>query len=251
MWKQVEATTTQTGSDVWSPTAGKKIAVTSYEIGTGGTTAALVTLWFGLTADTTFTQGTDQVLFRGVLTPTSSGTPGVVSNFSSPVYCTTADMELHLTTSAGITIYVTVFWLRVLMTLRMRRGGAAPPVPGGADPVYTFPTTPFTFPTFPDDGGVAAAVGVINVLDYGAVGTGIADDTNAIQAAVEAAFDPSTQACMKKTVYFPNAASRRLPPDGSVGNTRGILQRRNALQAGALGTRWKGGMRLQGRPRPV
>ena len=69
----------------------------------------LVTLWFGLTADTTFTQGTDQVLFRGVLTPTSSGTPGVVSNFSSPVYCTTADMELHLTTSAGITIYVTVY----------------------------------------------------------------------------------------------------------------------------------------------
>jgi len=109
VWKQVEATSTQTGTTIWDPTAGKRIAVTGYEIGTGGTTAALVTLWFGDNADVTFTQGTDQVLFRGTLTPTSTSTPGVISNFPHPVFCTTADRELHYTTSAGITIYISVF----------------------------------------------------------------------------------------------------------------------------------------------
>ena len=109
IWKQVEATATQTGTTIWDPTAGKRIAVTGYEIGTGGTTAALVTIWFGDNADTTFTQGTDQVLFRGTLTPSSSSTPGVISNLSSPVFCTTADRELHYTTSAGITIYITIY----------------------------------------------------------------------------------------------------------------------------------------------
>lgn len=109
VWKQVESTTTQTGTTIWDPTSGKKIAVTGYLIGTGGTTAALVTIWFGDNADTTFTQGTDQVLFRGTLTPSSSSTPGVVANFTTPVFCNTADRELHYTTSAGITIYITVY----------------------------------------------------------------------------------------------------------------------------------------------
>jgi hypothetical protein len=109
VWKQVEATATQTGTTIWDPTAGKRIAVTGYEIGTGGTTAALVTIWFGDNADTTFTQGTDQVLFRGTLTPTSTSTPGVISNLPHPVFCTTADRELHYTTSAGITIYITIY----------------------------------------------------------------------------------------------------------------------------------------------
>ena len=109
IWKQVEATTAQTGTTIWDPTSGKRIAVTGYEIGTGGTTAALVTIWFGANADVTFTQGTDQVLFRGSLTPSSTSTPGVISNFASPVFCTTADFELHYTTSANITIYVTVY----------------------------------------------------------------------------------------------------------------------------------------------
>jgi hypothetical protein len=107
--KQVEATATQTGTTIWDPTTGKRIAVTGYEIGTGGTTAALVTIWFGDNADTTFTQGTDQVLFRGTLTPTSTSTPGVVSNMTHPVFCNTVDRELHYTTSSGITIYITIY----------------------------------------------------------------------------------------------------------------------------------------------
>lgn len=109
IWKQVEATTAQTGTTIWDPTTGSKIAITGYEIGTGGTTAALVTIWFGDNGDTTFTQGTDQVLFRGTLTPTSTSTPGVIANMTSPVFCNTTDRELHYTTSANITIYITIY----------------------------------------------------------------------------------------------------------------------------------------------
>ena len=47
--KNLTYTSTQTGTDVWSPTAGKKIAVTSVVIGSYGTTAGRVILWFGLT----------------------------------------------------------------------------------------------------------------------------------------------------------------------------------------------------------
>jgi hypothetical protein len=108
VWKQVEYTSAQTGTTIWDPTAGKRIAVTNFQIGTGGTTAALVTLWFGDNADTTFTQGTDQVLFRGSVTPTSTSTPGVVSNKTHPTFCLTADRELHITTSGAATVYVVV-----------------------------------------------------------------------------------------------------------------------------------------------
>jgi len=110
VWKQIEATSAQTGTAIWTPAGGKKIAVTSYQIGTGGTTAGLVTLWWGASADTTFTQGTDQVLFRGSLTPSATATPGVIAEKGvAPVYCVTADHVLRLTTSAAITIYVTVY----------------------------------------------------------------------------------------------------------------------------------------------
>ena len=69
--KNLTYTSTQTGTDVWTPTAGKKIAVTSVVIGTYGTTAGRIILWFGPTADTTFTQDTDQVLFAGSFAPSS------------------------------------------------------------------------------------------------------------------------------------------------------------------------------------
>ena len=127
------------------------------------------------------------------------------------------------------------------MTLRIRTGGAAPPVVGGVDPVYTFPTSGFTFPTLPDDGGVESAVGMVNVMDYGAVGNGIADDTNAIQAAMYATRDLITHSVSKKTVYFPNGTYRLT---GLSGNTRGVIQRRDNGQTTDF--RWKGGMRLQG-----
>lgn len=108
IWKQVEYTTAQTGTAVWTPTSGKKIAITSFQITTGGTTAAVVTLWFGGAVDTTFTQGTDQVLFRGEFAPSSTQRPGVVMSLPVPIVSDTASNRLRITTSAAITIYVTV-----------------------------------------------------------------------------------------------------------------------------------------------
>jgi hypothetical protein len=106
--KAFNATTTQTGTDVWDPGVGKKIAVTALIVGTYGTTAARVILWFGDNADTTYTAGTDQVLAAASFAPSSTVKPGLTINFDPPVYCNTADRELHITTDAGISIDVTV-----------------------------------------------------------------------------------------------------------------------------------------------
>ena len=65
-------------------------------------------LWFGLTADTTFTQNTDQVLFAASFAPSSTAKPGLVYTPATPVFCTTADMELHVTTDAAISFDLTV-----------------------------------------------------------------------------------------------------------------------------------------------
>jgi len=106
--KAVNVTTTQTGSDVWSPASGLHIAVTSVIIASYGTTAARVILWFGDNADTTYTAGTDQVLVAASFAPSATAKPGLVFTPMTPVFCTTADRELHLTTDAGISLDITV-----------------------------------------------------------------------------------------------------------------------------------------------
>lgn len=106
--KSVNVTTTQTGTDVWSPASGKRIAVTSLVIGSYGTTAARVILWFGDNADTTFTAGTDQQLFAASFAPSATAKPGAVYCPRTPIFCTVADRELHLTTDAGISLDITV-----------------------------------------------------------------------------------------------------------------------------------------------
>lgn len=109
VYKRGRYTSAQTGTVMWDPTSGKKIAITHLTIGTGGTTAARVTLWFGANADTTYTEGTDQVVFDGDMIPSANAAPGVVIALSTPIFCQTADHELHITTSAGITISVDVY----------------------------------------------------------------------------------------------------------------------------------------------
>lgn len=101
-------TSQQTGTDVWDPASGKKIAVTSVVIGAYGTTAGRVILWFGDNADTTFTQDTDQVLLAASFAPSASSKPGLVFSPSVPVFCTTADRELHITTDAAISLDITI-----------------------------------------------------------------------------------------------------------------------------------------------
>lgn len=103
-----EYTTTQTGAAIWTPTTGKKFVVTDFTISTGGTTAGIVTLWQGATADTTYNPGTDPVVFRGEFAPSANSKPGVVKTFSVPWMSSTVDHLLRITTSAAMTLYVQV-----------------------------------------------------------------------------------------------------------------------------------------------
>ena len=101
-------TSAQTGSALWDPTAGKKIAVTSVVIGAYGTTSGRIILWFGDNADTSFTQDTDQVLVAASFAPSTTAKPGLVFAPAHPVFCTTADRELHVTSDAAISFDLTV-----------------------------------------------------------------------------------------------------------------------------------------------
>lgn len=106
--KVVQTTTTQTGSDVWTPASGKKICITSYQIQAGGTTAGTIQVWFGANADTTYTRGTDLAIFDGEFAPSATLKPGVVQSGCWPSQ--TADHEVHLTTSAAINPLTVNLW---------------------------------------------------------------------------------------------------------------------------------------------
>jgi hypothetical protein len=99
--------TTATTTNIKTPTAGKKLVITKVTIGTGGTTAGLVTVWLAASGDTTVNLNTDDVLFRGVLTPTANATPGVILDFPTNPPIGTADFLLKVTTAAASTVYVT------------------------------------------------------------------------------------------------------------------------------------------------
>jgi hypothetical protein len=103
-----EYTTAQTGAAIWTPTTGRRFVVTDFTISTGGTTAGIVTLWQGATADTTYNPGTDPVVFRGEFAPTATAKPGAVKSFAVPWMSSTVDHLLRITTSAAMTLYVQV-----------------------------------------------------------------------------------------------------------------------------------------------
>jgi hypothetical protein len=109
VWKSGEYTSTQTGTNIWVPTGGNRFVITQLNIATGGSTAGLVTIWGAQTATTTYTPGTDQVFFRGVLTPTANATPGALIQSSFPMFSEATNDCLKITTSANMTIYIQVF----------------------------------------------------------------------------------------------------------------------------------------------
>lgn len=106
--KSYNTTSQQTGADVWSPASGKKIRVSNLIIGTYGTTAGRLILWFGANADTTYSEGTDEALFKASFAPSSTAKPGAVVTFTPPFEATTADHELHITTDAALSVDIVV-----------------------------------------------------------------------------------------------------------------------------------------------
>ncbi len=110
--KRARYTTAQAAgaaASIWDPTSGKRIAITHITWGTSGITAARLTLFFADNADLTYTEGTDQLVWDGTVTPTSSATPGAILPFPTPIFCTTADRELKAQTDANLTIAISVY----------------------------------------------------------------------------------------------------------------------------------------------
>jgi len=114
VWRSAEFTTTQTGANIWVPTAGNRFVVTQLNIATGGTTAGLVTIWGAQTATTAYVAGTDQVFFRGTLTPTANATPGALIQPPYPMFSDTLNDCLKITTSANMTIYIQVYGYEII-----------------------------------------------------------------------------------------------------------------------------------------
>jgi len=98
----------QTGTALWTPAAGKAVVITSLQIQSFGTTAGLCQVWFGGSADTTFTRGTDASIFDGEFAPSATSKPGVYVTFPSPCRGA-ADFVLRVTTTNAQSINVTVW----------------------------------------------------------------------------------------------------------------------------------------------
>jgi hypothetical protein len=108
-WKNFNATTTQTGAIIWNPAAGKKIAITHFTIGSYGTTAARLIMYFGADADTTYDGGTDQLVFAASYAPSTTSKPGTVMCPAVPIFAATVDHSLHITTDAALSVDVAVY----------------------------------------------------------------------------------------------------------------------------------------------
>lgn len=110
VWKVYANTSaTLTGQAIWTPASGKKIAVTNLSVVARGTTAGLLTLWFGASGDTTYTSGTDQPVFIGSFAPSATSYPGALLPLSTPILCGNADYILRATTSANLDFDLVVY----------------------------------------------------------------------------------------------------------------------------------------------
>lgn len=109
VWKGANYTTQQTGTDIWTPSAGKRIGVTYLAISSYATTAARVILWFGASGDTTYTAGTDQLVWAGSFAPSANAKPGAIVSLPFGIFAVTADHRLKITTDAAISLDLTIY----------------------------------------------------------------------------------------------------------------------------------------------
>lgn len=108
IWKSGNYTTTQTGAAIWTPGSGAFIGIFNLHVSSYGTTAGRVWIWFGSSADTTYTAGTDQLVWAGSFVPSANATPGAIITAPFGIWAATADHVLRITTSAGISLDVSV-----------------------------------------------------------------------------------------------------------------------------------------------
>ncbi len=109
VFKSANYTTQQTGASMWTPSSGKKISVTYLAISSYATTAGRVLVWFGAAGDTTYTAGTDQLVWAGSFAPSANAKPGAIVQLPFGVTAVTADHQLRITTDAAISLDVTIY----------------------------------------------------------------------------------------------------------------------------------------------
>jgi hypothetical protein len=109
VWKSANPTTTQTGADIWTPSSGKKIVITYLAISSYATTGARVIIWLGGSADSTYTAGTDQLVWAGSFVPSATTKPGAIISVPNGIFAVTADHRLKVTTDGGISLDITVY----------------------------------------------------------------------------------------------------------------------------------------------
>lgn len=108
-------TAAQTGTALWTPATGKALVITSLQIQSYGTTAGTAIVWFGGSADTTYTRNSsatsntgDFAIFDGEFAPSATNKPGVYIAFPTPMRGT-ADFILRLTTTNAQSITVNIW----------------------------------------------------------------------------------------------------------------------------------------------
>jgi hypothetical protein len=106
--KSYNTTSQQTGADVWTPAAGKKIRITDIQVATYGTTGGRLILFMSANADTTYTEGTDETPHKASYVPSATVKPGAIIHFDPAWEAGTADHELHITTDAAISVDLVV-----------------------------------------------------------------------------------------------------------------------------------------------
>jgi hypothetical protein len=109
VWKSANYTTTQTGATIWTPSSGKRIAITYLSVASYATTAGRVIIWFGASADNTYTAGTDQLAWAGSFAPSTNARPGAIISVPNAIFAVTADHHLKITTDAAVSLDITIY----------------------------------------------------------------------------------------------------------------------------------------------
>lgn len=108
-------TAAETGVALYTPDARNRVAIHHITITPTGATGSAVTVWFGASADTTYTIGTDQPVVAGTLTPNGTGpafTGGEQLRLELPepggCVSQTAGHVLRFTSAAGIDVDIVI-----------------------------------------------------------------------------------------------------------------------------------------------
>jgi hypothetical protein len=113
IWKSATFTAQQTGVAIWTPASGKKIAISHLVFSFSEQLTGLARLWFGAGGDTTYTAGTDQLVFVATQfvngAPTTIAVPTIVLAPSVPILSAAADFVLRLDTTTAVDVDLAVY----------------------------------------------------------------------------------------------------------------------------------------------